>query len=307
MQEIKKYNNLSKKLREFLPKLKPQEKIKFQLNGIYIDPVTRKLVCPNSYALLPTDRIYDPWGGVDGKGDYVDLAYILREIPAPADSPKDAIIEFGRIAFKAVSAGTVEIVGGDRQTEKLLPLLFFNNKNTTNVGKDWFVKPVGKGVFHQLEPSKKAKSTLQGELLIDKAKAILSAMSEEEIDAAAAGLMPATYHHQSPDERMLGLRGIAARDANKIINLSKDVEVKTTSFIESCLKAGIIELDKQKNMFVWPDDKTKICTIKAGQTPHNSLKRYFQTDSGIEVLVALEKQLELAKASKKDKTTTPVV
>lgn len=307
MYEIKKYNNFSKKLKEHLPKLKPNEKIKFQLNGIYIDKITRKLVCPNSFAVLPTDRIYDPWGGDDGKGDYIDVAYISGERPAKADSSRDSIVTFGKIQFKAVTAGVIEIIGGRLDQEKLLALLFFNNRNTTNVGKPWFVKPVGKGIFHQIETTKKAVATLQGELLIDKAKDVISAMTPEEVDAAAAGLMPSKYHSQTPEQRILGLRAIAVKDANKIIGLSKDVEVKTTAFIEECLKAHVIELDKAKGQFIYPDDKTMICTIKAGQTPHNSLKRYFQTDDGIEVLVSLEKQLALSKASKKEKTTQAVV
>lgn len=307
MAEIKKYNNLSKKLAEHLPKLKPDEKLKFQLNGIYIDKITRKLVCPNSYSILPTDRIYDPWGGEDGKGDYIDLAYITGERPAKVDSSRDSIIQFGRIEFKAVQAGVVEIRGGRKDQEKLLALMFFNNRNTTNVGKPWFVKPVGKGIFHQIETTKKAKATLAGELKVDKAKDIITKMTTEELDLAAAGLMPSTYHHQSHEERVLSLRAIASNNPDKIIDLSKDVEVKTTAFIEECLKAHLIEMDKGREQFVWADDKTKICSIKAGTTPHNSLKRYFQTDMGMEVLVSLEKQLEIAKSSKKEKTAKAVV
>lgn len=315
MSEIKKYNNFSKKLASFLPKLKPQEKIKFQLNGIYIDKITNKLVCPTSYSIVPTDRIFDPWAGAVDKsneeyghvGEYVDIAFIQREVPAPADSPKDAIIEFGKLEFKRTDAGVVQIIGGHRQMEKLLPLIFFNNKNTTNVGKPWFVKPNGKGVFHQIETTKKAKSTLAGELKIDKAKGIIMEMGEEELDLAAAGLMPSRYHSLTQDEKVLALRAIANNNPDKILDLSKDVEVKTTAFIEECLKAHIIDMDKAKGQFVWSDDKTKICMIKAGQTPHNSLKRYFLTDEGMEVLVALEKQLALSKASKKEKTTAAVV
>ena len=316
MLENKKYNNISDKLRSYLPRLKPNEKLRFQLNGIYIDTITKKLVCPTSYALIPTDRIYDPWAGkkvskdvneFGYEGAYVDIAFILREVPAPPDSPKNSIIEFGRPEFKRTTAGIVEVIGGRRETEKILMILFFNNKNTTNVGRPWFVKPSGKGVFHQIENKKVAKKTLEGELKIDQAKTAITNMSKEELDLAAAGLMPSKYHSMTGEERILGLRAIAANNPEKILNLSKDVEVKTTAFIEECLKAHLIEMDKAKSQFIWADDKTEICSIKSGTTPHNSLKRFFQTDNGIEVLVSLEKQLELSKKSKEEKTEKPVV
>ena len=125
----KKYNNLSPKLRSFLPKLKPGEKIKFQLNGIYVDKITKKLVCPTSYSLVPTDRIFDPWAGnkvskevneYGYEGNYVDIAYIKREIPAPADSNRDSIIDFGHIECMRTNAGVIEIIGGRREMEQLL-------------------------------------------------------------------------------------------------------------------------------------------------------------------------------------------
>lgn len=316
MSEIKKYNNISEKLRAYLPRLKPNEKLRFQLNGIYVDKITKKLVCPTSFALIPTDRIFDPWAGkklANGaneygyEGAYVDIAFILREVPAPVDSPKDAIIEFGRLEFKRTTAGIIEIIGGHRAMEQILMILFFNNRNSTNVDKPWWIKPVGKSIFHQIETKKAATKTLEGELRIDQAKTAITNMSKEELDLAAAGLMPSRYHHLSENERILGLRAIAANDPNKILDLSKDVEVKTTAFIEECLKAQLINLDKAKSQFVWADDKTKICSIKAGATPHNSLKRFFMTDEGIEVLVSLEKQLELSKQSKKEKTAKAVV
>lgn len=292
------------------------EKIRFQLNGVYIDKVTKKLVCPTSFSVGHLDRIYDPWAieikdakgkVIDHEGDYVDIAYILREVPAPKDSSRDSIVDFGRVEFFRSGAGIIEIIGGQREMEKLLPVLFFHNRNSSNVGKPWFVKPNGKTVFHQIETAKKANTDLKSALKIDRAIAIITEMSDEEVNIAAAGLIPNRYNGLDLNERILALRKIANYAPEKILDLSKNVEVRTTAFIEECLKAGIINMDKTKNQFVWADDKTKICMIKTGITPHNSLKRYFMTDEGTEVLASLEKQLEISKQSKKEKTSTAVV
>lgn len=313
MSESNKYNKLSSKLRSFLPELKPGEKIKFQINGVRPDKITGKLICPNSFNLKATDRIYDPWAGkkLAGKdqyeGAYVDIGHILRESPAPVGSNRESIIEFGSVRFTKATAGVLDVIGGQRDRENMLILLFFSNRNSTNIGKPWFIKPQGKMVFHQIETVKKATDKLKTELRQDKAREIISAMSEEEVKTASAGLFPNMYHGLTEDERRLKLRTIAAKNPEKILNISEDVDVSSVAFIEECLKAGLIDMDKGKGEFVWADDKQKICTLKPGQTPHNSLKRYFATDEGGEVLLALEKQLEMTKKSKKEKTDPVVV
>lgn len=316
MQE-KQYNNLSPKLMAFLPKLKPGEKMKFQLNGIYVDKITKKLVCPTSFNMASIDRIYDPWAKVlkkgvgknetEYEGDYVDIAFINREQPASADSPRATVIEFGRVEFLRTNAGVIEVIGGNRRTEKILLFLFFNNRNTTNIGKPWFVKPTAKAVFHLIETTENAKRDLRGELKIDQAKAAITDMTHEEVETAAAGLFPNTYNGMNHHQKILQLRKYANKTPDKILDLSKNVEVKTTAFIEECLKAELIDLNTDKKQFIWHDDQTEICSIKPGATPHNSLKKYFMTEEGVEVLEALERQLALAKASKKDKTEKAVV
>jgi hypothetical protein len=316
MQE-KQYNNISPKLRSFLPKLKPGEKLKFQLNGIYVDPITKKLVCPTSFNMASIDRIYDPWARVSKKGvgknedeyegDYVDIAFINREQPASADSPRATVIEFGRVEFLRTNAGIIEVIGGNRQKEKVMLFLFFNNRNTTNIGKPWFVKPIAKAIYHLIETTKAAKQDLRGELKVDQAKAAITEMTDEEVKTATAGLFPNTYNGLNQEQKILKLRTIANKNPDKILDLSKNVEVKTTAFIEECLKAELIDLNNDKKQFIWHDDQTEICSIKPGSTPHNSLKKYFMTEEGVEVLEALERQLALAKASKKDKTEKAVV
>lgn len=300
MSDSKKYNNFSDKLLKQLPKLKPGEKIKFQLNGVRPDKQTGKMICPNSFSLRPFDRIFDPYAGENG--EYVDVAYILGEAPAPVDSNKQSITRFGRVRFTRTTAGTIEIIGGHKEMEKMLPLLFFSNYNQSNVGKPWYVKPEGKHVFHQIETTKKAKDDLATQKRKHQAKSLVMDMDEGQVHEISSGLFPNTYHAMSNEERTLQLIKIAEKTPEKILDLDKNVEVKSTAFIEECLKAGIININKTKQQFEWADDKTKICSIKPGQTPHNSLKRYFMTDEGMEVLEGLEKQLAIAKKPKKDKT-----
>lgn len=314
MAEPKKYNNFSSKLLDELPMLKPKEKIRFQLTGVHIDKITKKLVCPKSKNVPKVDRIWDPWakkrigkagGGYDG--DYVDITLVIQELPAPQDSLRDTITVHGRIEFNNTFAGIIEITGGNKAQEAMLPMLFFCNRNASNVGKPWYIKPPGPALYQQLKVQEKAKATLSKEMKIDQAKAIITAFSEEEVHAAVSGLFPHKYATMSKEERILALRALAQTNADKILDLSKDVEVQTTALIEEFLKAHLIKIDQAKGQVKWVDDDTVICIIKPGQTPHQSLKHYFMSDLGVEVLESLEKQLTLSKSSIKDKTENAVV
>ena len=314
MAESKKYNNFSKKLLAFLPKLERGQTLRFQLEGVYVDKVTKKLVCPKSKNLPKVDRIWDPWGGQTGKGaaaqyegDYVDIGLIIREVPAPQDSARDTVVEFGKVEFFQTFAGIIEVHGGNLAEERMLPMLFFCNRNKSNVGKPWFIKPPGKAIYSQLQKEQKAKEDLSKELRIDQAKALISKFTEEEVKTAAAGLMPHQYRSMTNEQRILSLRALAVSNPDKILDLSGDVAVQTTALIEAFLQAHLIKIDQTKGQVLWVDDNSTICLIKPGQTPHNSLKHYFMTDIGNEVLKTLEKQLELSKASIKDKTEKVIV
>ena len=311
MAESKKYNNLSPKLLAHLPKLAPGEFIRFQLNNVKQDKITKKFICPQSARIKSVDRIYDPWAiehvkgqgatkKVTYEGDYRDIAYILREVPAPRDSAKDSIIEEGEIIFHKTTAGTIEIRGGNREKEKMLLFLFFTNMNTSNIDKPWYVKPSGRGRFHTVSPSEDAKAKLNKELTIEQALNLITEMGEEEVKDLAQGMFPKEYSKMGLDAMILKLRDLAKEDPKKILNISSDVDVKSTAFIEKCLKADYIAIDQKKQKWIWKDDKAEICTIK-GSTPHNSLKRYFMTDEGVEVLAQLEKLLE---GSKEPEETT---
>ena len=288
--------------------------VRFQLTGVHVDKVTKKLVCPKSKNVPKVDRIWDPWANQTGKGatakvqgGYVDIAMIIRESPAGQDALRETIVEFAKIEFFQTFAGIIEIHGGNLAEERMLPMLFFCNRNATNVGKPWYIKSPGKPIYSQLQKEKKAKEDLNHELKIDRAKDIIKGFSEEEIQTAASGLMPHQYHTMTKEERHLALRALAVSNPDKILDLSEDVAVQTTALIESFLKAHLIKIDQAKGQVLWVDDNSVVCLIKPGQTPHNSLKHYFMTDIGNEVLQTLEKQLNLSKASVKDKTEKLIV
>lgn len=294
------YNKFSPKLRAELPKLKKGEKLRFQLLNARIDEHFKRLVCPNSLYLTGIDRIYDPWakeskgsgGKIEYEGDYIDIAFVDRENPAPRDSQRDKVIKIGEIGFLRANGGMIELVGGNMAHEKMLPYLFFCNKNQSNVDKPWFVKPEGKPVYKTLEPSNDALKQLKKDKLIDQARLMITDMSQEERNQVAKGLIPNLYSRLSTDEIELQLRDIATKNPQKIMDVNKDVEVQTTAFIETCVKAGLIEYNKEKTQWEWADDHTMIVRVKAG-VPHNALKRYFMTEEGIEVLSQLEKLLEV--------------
>ena len=314
MAEPKKYNNFSPELKSLLPKLKKGEKVRFQLERVHYDKITKKLVCPKSVTLAKVDRIYDPWAIKTGKGavakyegDYVDIAVVVRESPASQTSLRDTITDFGTIKFTNTFAGIIEIHGGNRSDEKMLPYLFFSNRNKSNIGKEYFIKADGKPIFKLLEPEKTATTDLTAELRIDKALAMITEMDDDTLNTAAAGLMPNKHQKLTKDQKILALRALAKNNATKILDLSSDVSVQTTALIEEFLKAKLICISVPKGEVQWFDSKERLCIIKPTQTAHNSLKRYFLTPEGNEVLKLLENLLATSKASKKDKTEKVIV
>jgi hypothetical protein len=210
------------------------------------------------------------------------------------------------VEFLGTNSGFIEIEGGNMEHMKLMPLLFFHNKNKSNVGKPWYVKD-GQPVFHQVEPEKDAETDLEKGARIDSARKAVMEMTEEELSSAALSVLGGKSRSLSPSEQRLELRGIASINPEKIITLSKDVDIKAMGFIEECIKSGLIFIDKKKSEIQWADDKVKIVSIKSGQTAHTTLKRHFLTDDGKMVLETLEKQMEIANRSKKQKTSKAAV
>lgn len=314
MAEPKRYNNFSPELKKLIPVLGKGEVIRFQLAGVYMDTKMKKLVCPKSKSLAKVDRIWDPWAHKEGKGavakyigDYVDIAFILRESPAGQESLRETITDFGTIKFTNTFAGIIEIRGGNKAQEKMLPYLFFSNRSASNVGKEFFIKPEGKSIFKLLEPEKTAVTDLSAELRIDKALAMITEMDDDNLNTAAAGLMPHNHSTLNKEQKTLALRALAKKNPAKILDLSSDVSAQTNALIEEFLTAKLIHMDQPRSEIQWMDSKERICIIKPGQTPHNSLKRYFLTPDGRDVLKTLEDLLTSSKASKKDKTTKVVV
>ena len=298
------YNNYSEKLLSHFPK---KENIKFQLTGIHVDKVTNKAVIPKSHTVHPTDRIYDPWHKWIGpekptkeekddlnnyEGDYIQIAYIVSERPAPHDSNRESVIELGDVKFTRELLGSIEHRAGNRATEEMAKFLFFSNQNWSNIGKPWFVAPKGGTFYKYMQPNEVAKNKISALKTVDQATEAVMRFSDAELETYRRGLYPSNWQEKTLDDVRLKLREIAQSDPQKILNLDKSLDVRINADITRYEEAGLIEYQIHNKTWVWGKDKEKIVTNRPGETKFVTLKKFFQKPEGIKTLELLEKMIK---------------
>ncbi len=299
---------VSKQLLDTVPKLKAGEVVKFELTGIYYDPIMQKTVIPTSKQVPEIDKIWDPWAIEDGatgvgknrkikyRGDMVDIAYILKEYPSKPGSDKATQVELGQIRFFRNDFGRIQILGGNKTHEMLYYYLSLTNYNGSNLGKEGHVVPMGGCIFKRLEPKKIAADELDRDRTIKNAQVAIDKMSVDERRNLIMGLFPAIEHKWDDHEVTGQLYKIAKKNPEKILNLSKDVSVRVISFIKKCERQKLIKVADNQKEWGWGDNTGRICFIKPGRTPEESLQQFFMTEDGRDVLETLETLMGVADA-----------
>lgn len=324
--EAIKYNNYSRKLLEHFPKATEKSPLRFQILGIRVDTITQKAIIPATLSIEDAyDRIFDPWAkeiGVDEhgvmqyEGDYIDIANIIAERPAPVGSARQTDVEIGPIQFVREMVGAIEDNGRTRAMEQKMRYLFFSNANLSNSMKfddegkqifkadgtpemqPWHIPPRFGYKYELVSRSVKAKNTLAEAKLIDKANQAINEFTPKELDKYKRGLFPNSHQLMEDEELILALRSIAAKDPGKIIGLSKSMDVAMNAAIIDFEQEGLIEY-RDENRWVWPETGKTICPLITGQTKYGCLKYFFTTKEGVNTLELLEGLLKSARAGKK--------
>lgn len=298
----KAYNNYSPELLERFPKVEPKtgKKLMFQVLGIRFDPIMKRNIIPQTSQFNAIDRIWDPWQRdpvtKEYIGAYIDIAFIIGERPTAPESTRETNVMLGEIVFRRELFGAIEY-DGDRNMEQMARFLFFSNLNESNSsdkenpGKamPWHIKPNSGYIYKLIRPDEMAKSKLGGDRLVDRAKLFIDELDDTRLEEISKGLFPSEYLHKSKDETILKLRSIAERNPEKILNLSKDIDVQVNAFVNTCIEKGLIEFVNPS--WIWVDDKKPFCNVKPGQTQFSSIKMFFLTEAGIGVMSLLEELL----------------
>jgi hypothetical protein len=288
----RKFNNYSKELLEHFPKLAPGQALVFRLNGIRYDPGLRRTIVPNTVEFPCVDRIYDPY-----TKEYIDISWIEQERPAPPSSNKETEIVIGNASFTRAGQGEIFYRGGDTRNYELARFLFFSNRNKSNVEKPWHIPP-SQYIF-EVKDNEDHRKTLATERLVDQAKQVIDSLSSDKIKEIKRGMFPNDHINISEEQVILKLREVAVKNPSKIINLSKDVDLKVNAFITRCTEANLIKFVEDTKEWKWADTGEIICRIKPGNTAYSGLKLFFMSETGLPVMEALEVQLSEGAAAPK--------
>ena len=278
------YNNYSQELLAYFPKLASGQRLVFRVSNTYFDKLLNKQVVPTSTVIRSIDRIFDP-----GHNAEIDIAYITGSRPLGPNALKAEEIMLGEISFTRGNLGMFEWTG-EKATEALARFLFFSNSNGSNVGKPWYM---GGTTQYILVGDENAKQQLGNEVLIDKAKAKLAALEPSMLSQLGIAWYPQDYDRLSEAQLMLRLRSVAEKDPQRILNMNESGELQVMASVNSFIKESLIRTNENDTQWLFKDG-TVLVNIRSDEAPYLAIKRFFSTDVGQRVYVALEEELTAA-------------
>ncbi len=287
MENVNLVNNLSPGLRKLVKDAMPKNGQTFWF--VSVRPNAR------GTTVLPYDRIFDPFGGEDGNGDYIDIAYIIGRDPGkgPNGRPQDNL---GRIQFTKASAGRIGVRGGDKDGELKFEFMYLTNQLRNNAptkedpdGKQWFV-PGKQQVFYMQEPEKTAAQKLEDNRKIRQAGAAIDDMPESKLRDFASGLdMTGITKFSSDDEIRVKLLQMAntVQGATRVLSLDKDTNLTMKIQVKSAEKLNIISFDQALSSWIWVDGQDTICVVPPGKTKYDPLVVFLLSTKGSSTLKLL--------------------
>jgi hypothetical protein len=284
--------NVSDKLLKSIPQLKRGEIATYELCNIRYDKKIQRHIIPASKQVLSTDRIFDPYAN-EGKGDYVDISYIIGETPADPNSMRSTTLHLGEILFRRQNNGQIVIRGGDKRDEMLYIYLELCNWNERNADKPYHVKPLTGYIFKRQEPAKTATQKVAFNRTVRQAQDAIDEMSEAKLRRVAKGLLMAGITEFSgEDEIRANLIDIAAKNPDKILKLDEDTTIEVHASIADAIDAGHIQKDFVNNRWIWSESRDTICSIIPGKTPEDSIKDFIiSNEDGKEFFQAISQLL----------------
>lgn len=276
------YNNFSPELLSHFP---VGGRLMFRVSNTYFDRVMNKQVVPTSTVIRSIDRIYDP-----GQDKEIDIAYITGSRPLGPNSVKAEEILVGEITFTRGNLGVFEW-NGEKALESLAKFLFFSNSNGSNVNKPWYL---GGTTQYVIMGDEGAKQKLGSELLIDKAKAKLASLEPSMVSQLGIAWYPQDYERLTEDQLMLRLRSVAEKDPQRILGMNESGELQVMASVNSFIKNSLIRTNDNDTQWLFRDG-TVLVNVRSDEAPYLAIKRFFSTDVGQKVYIALEEELAALK------------
>lgn len=292
MKSSKVFNNISAKLKAEIPKLKPGERVVFQmLNGVpNPEPDDKERAkSPILYGKMQVQtnmRIYDPYQKDDeGKevGGYVDIGCV-----DVWDGEKPVTFRFlvpGQGHFSQFQ-GKFELVGGNVKDEELYEILWLSNQREGNPHKDPSVEPLFK-ILDLKQDSKKSVSKVD---MLREALDIVKNATTAEMKKVMAALNQPTYQD---DEVLKAKFGELARDNyEQFLQVWKDPSTDTKAVIKEALDKNVITHDfKSGDLMMGKIKLGALIVDSVGDLPAEITKWLKTSDNGTSVLANIKNQL----------------
>lgn len=290
--KIDEVNNLSDQLKEIVKKAMPKRG----------QAVFFRSLKPNSRgtSVLSMDTIYDPWGGKDGKGGQVNIAYITG-VASPKELGEKPSPVLGRIQFRKKEGGnTIQIRGGNISDETLFEYLFLTNQNVLcrnntylNIygipeDNNWYIANSKGPAFTMDLPKKKAEDILEFERDYRDATRIIDEMPDDHLRMFAIGLdLTGIPKGADPDEiRASMITQVAKKNPRTIIHLHTNEKVRARILIDKAQRKGVIK--KLQSGWVKESTDAMICPVMPGENPDEVFRDFLVSPKGAEFKEWLE-------------------
>lgn len=285
---------ISKKLQDIINEAKPKrgQSVIFEVLKRKTDPVTKKVIVPTSVAIPSLCKIWDPWGG-DGNGCEVNLEFVEREVPNPdPNSLRASFKVMGRISFLRELAGSIAVSGDNKALDATFEYLFLCPYNQSNIGKEWYIQPLDKPKYKLVDHKVDLASKEAYHLIRKQADRLIDEMSDVEIEVVfneVKSKIDLAHAAKTVNEKRTLLSEFVQvkENAQRILTLSKDNTVEVKKYISKAKTLKLIEVGVSQNDWVWSDGKERICVVLEGVKPEESLRKYFITEEGANVLKTL--------------------
>ena len=243
MKSTKTFNNISDKLRSEIPKLKPGERVLFQmLNGVPNPEPDEKerSKSPILYGIIQLQtnfRIYDPYQKDESGtevGGFVDVGCVDTWLNGHPDRFKCFVPGSGEYTqFQ----GKFELVGGNVKDEELYEILWLSNQREGNPHRDISIEPMFKIVDLKADTR---KTTTKLETL-RKALDVVKNISEEKARKIMSALNQPSY--KDKDVLMAKLGELASTNPDLFLKINDDPTVDIKYQIKEAFDNGILTFD----------------------------------------------------------------
>lgn len=293
MKRVKELNNISDKLKETIPSFKSGETKNFRmLNGKVNDEPDLAERSKNPVFFprtqIPTkDRIFDPWGGTDEKGDYVDIIVAdgwNGDVPTRPTFflPGEGDFRFG---------GKFALTGGSVRDMELFEFFWICNYRKGNPNRDQSVTPL----FEFIDIKSESEEQAAPADLLFEALGIARDLKDDlpKANSIAASL---NWNIQTDPEILINsLKVFAQKEPAQFLKIAKSDKsvLNNKSLIKDALDTGILSFETTTGKLSNKNSLLNTFDIKQGFEPLDEITAWLSSAAnGAEIIKSVKKQMK---------------